>query len=126
MGELPRGSPSTGKGEHTMKLPLFQFLLPTHTNEGRSYEHARKAFKQEALKVAGGYTALAFVEGNWKGPDGRIYPEGMEPIQIGCTVDQCSKLAEAMFRLFPDQRAISIMAIGEIEIMERPEAAVAA
>lgn len=102
-----------------MKLPLFQFLLPTHTNEGRSYEHARKAFKAEALKIAGGYTSLPFAEGNWKGPDGRIYPEHMEPVQIGCTAEIAAKLVEAMLRIFPDQQAVSIMQLGEIEIVSR-------
>lgn len=100
-------------------MKLFEFLLPTHTNAGRSYEQARKKWEQAAVTLCGGITVMPTAHGRWRGPDGRDYNEAMVPYRVA-TVDALKDilLANAM-EMFPDQLSIFVATLGEALIRDR-------
>lgn len=104
-------------------MKLYQFTLPIHSNNGLSYELARKQWAAEALKLAGGVTApLTFREGTWKGED-RDYRELVAEYTVACTPKVYDALLAFAFDKFPDQEAIFTVELGEAAINSRPKAA---
>lgn len=101
-------------------LTLFEIQLPQRDNAGRFTTLALKAFEQEALTVAGGFSRCAPIEGAWRdGAEGKDYYDTMIPYRIACTRLQFTRLRGAAFRLFPDQIAIMVAEIGTAEIIMR-------
>lgn len=106
-------------------MKLYQFTLPIHSNQGLSYELARKRWAAQALKLAGGVTApLTFREGTWTGED-RTYKELVAEYTVACTPAVYDDLLSFAFDQFPDQEAIFTVEIGEASINARPAAAAA-
>lgn len=80
-------------------------MLPGLSNDGRSYERARDQFKTHCANIAGGYTALASVQGHWIDTAiGRAYVETMFPLHVACEPEQCAVLLDHMRYCFPDQK----------------------
>lgn len=99
-------------------MRLYQFNLPTHTNEGRNTEQARKNWALEALERAGGFTELPRARGVWRG-DERDYDEGVIAYQVACSDDVRGQLLDAAFLYFPDQEAIFFADLGPASIVVR-------
>lgn len=95
-------------------MQLFEFLIPTHMNNGRSYEQARKAFEAACVLEAGGVSILPIIDGRWNGPDGRHYKETMVPYRVGCDGSIADKLISKALALFDDQISIAVSIIGNM------------
>lgn len=97
---------------------LYQFNLPTHTNAGRSYEHARKSWAAQALALAGGYTALPFARGLYAS-ETQTYDETIAAYQVACDPAVATELLADAFLFFPDQEAFAVFDLGEASIINR-------
>jgi hypothetical protein len=100
---------------------LWQFTLPTHTNNRLSYEFARKQWAAEAVKLAGGVTVpQTFCDGVWRGDNGDEFRDQVALYTVAADADVADKLLAAAFRLFPDQEAFLRVDLGEASIIPRP------
>jgi hypothetical protein len=105
---------------------LYRFFLPIATNAGLSTEPARKAWEADALKRAGGFTLNPFADGVWQGEGGRVFKDRVAPYDVACEPRVCAALEDAFWRLFPDQEALALAALGPASIITRPAHLVAA
>lgn len=102
-------------------MRLYQFTLPTHTNNRLSYEFARKQWAAEAVKIAGGVTVpQTFCDGVWKNDAGDEFKDQVALYTVACDELSADKLTAAAFRLFPDQEAFLVVDLGEARILPRP------
>lgn len=111
------------------RIKLYQFAIPTNTNEGLSYELSRKAFENTALREAGGYTQLSgFAQGVWLsvGPPERAIKGQLALYHVAALPEVADKLVEAFWPLFPDQQALFIAELGPAYVHNRPAALQAA
>lgn len=99
-------------------MNVYQIALPDSPNvktfyTSLQYAPERTLWRQMALDLAGGFTALGPRRGSWRGDDGRIYSETMHWYEVACTEQCWSRLTDLALVLFPDQESFYTSLVGQ-------------
>jgi hypothetical protein len=100
-------------------MRLYQILLPIHDNIGRPTLTQRELWLQRAFDTAKGFSDMGLCTGQWCDNDGKVYIDTMAIYHIGCEGHIWSDLRARARELFPDQKAICWVDLGEIHFDER-------
>lgn len=99
----------------------FIIHLVQTDNEGNSLHKVNTEFKEDLLKIFGGFTAHK-AEGAWLGPDGRVYSDLIERVIISAAPDKLSlhsKLALlTMYAKDARQKCVYAVIDGEVYFVE--------
>lgn len=97
-------------------MRLYRFHMPDTGNDGRDYADARLKFRDECLRLAGGYTLGQKVLGYWN-EGGVTYLDLNWPIEVAVEDGKGEatrrRLVQLFKECFPDQLAVFSAEIGE-------------
>lgn len=95
-------------------MKLYQFTLPTHTNNGLTYERSRETWETHVLEHAGRFTRPSTFDNLViGGHERRPMRMSCAQYQVMCEPDLALWLGERALELFGDQDRIGIVQLGE-------------
>lgn len=100
-------------------MRVYRFHLPDKSNDAKTdYRSARHAWLNDALRMAGGATALGKASGVWRDPsDGKVYWETMWVYEVAIEDEFGEDTRRGLVNLakiaFPDQLAIYSAEVGQ-------------
>lgn len=101
-------------------MRVYEIALPATLPDGSPCEGKHFAFQSLCLQEAGGYTIRPDGDGAWYNPqDGQTYYDRMRPYRIACEQLVMSRLLDAAFHIWQEEKAIFVTEIGEAMIVPR-------
>ena len=67
------------------------------------------------MDVSGGLSIITPIFGKWRGPDSKIYHEGMIPVQIACTETQIRDIIQITLDHY-EQEAVLVTQVSPVAI----------
>ena len=94
-------------------MRLWQIVVPSFDNMGRPYRS--DAFLSRLIDDYGGYTVIPGTSGAWRDDAGKLYQDRSLLVQFMGSNPGPAKLAFS--QCFPDQKALALASIGDMEII---------
>jgi hypothetical protein len=103
-------------------MQVYEFMVPTHDNDGVAFSVEFNRFEAMLAEWFGGFTKLSPATGYWVNADGVAFHEAVIPYRVATAIDRESvrELVAPYIAVEFNQEAVYMGQIGSAEIIVYP------